>query len=631
MKCVLPLNNYRISTVRISPGCSIAPGRTFKELGVDSTMAVELRNRLNAAVGLRLPTTMVFDHPTPAALANELLTTLTDDRQVPSGSRPRAAGISEAAPIAIVAMSCRFPGGVTSPEQVWRLVAEGRNTAGDVPDDRGWDLGRAEVASLRCGGFLYDAGDFDAEFFGISPREAMAMDPQQRLLLELAWEVLERAGISHATLRHSETGVFIGVMAQDYGPRQHDAPEDLSGYLLTGNTSSVASGRIAYSLGLQGPAVSIDTACSSSLVAVHLAAQALHNGECTLALAGGATVMATPGSLMELTSQHGLAPDGCCKPFAAAADGTAFSEGAGLLLLERLPDAERNGHPVLAVIRGSAINQDGASNGLTAPNGHAQIRVVHKALDSARLSTSDIDVVEAHGTGTTLGDPIEAQAILATYGQERPADNPVWLGSVKSNIGHTQAAAGVAGVIKMVMAIRHGLIPKTLHVDEPTQHVDWSAGSVRLVTEQKVWPATGSPRRAAISSFGISGTNAHVIIEQSEPARTEIPVADIDQPVVPWLISAKSPQALRGQARRLREFARVNAEARPADIGLSLATTRDPMVHRAVVIASDREGFDQGLEALERQMPAPNLVLGGLTSGKCAFLFSGLAEVSCLA
>ncbi|HWO58470.1 MAG TPA: beta-ketoacyl synthase N-terminal-like domain-containing protein, partial [Umezawaea sp.] len=595
----------------------IDPDSSFRELGLTSLTAVELCHRISAAVGAPVSTTSAFDHPTPAALARHVRTVLSSAGPSPVDERRRSVAADE--PIAVVGMACRFPGGVSSPEDLWRLLSDGGEVIGEFPTDRGWDLAalfdpdpdKPGTSYTRRGGFLPDPGGFDAALFGISPREALMMDPQQRLLLETTWELFERAGIPTDTLRGTDTGVFAGAMHQDYAV----GADDPQGQLLTGTAGSVLSGRVSYVFGLQGPAVTVDTACSSSLVATHLASQALRSGECSLAVAGGVTIMTTPNTFVQFSRQRGLSADGRCKAFSDNADGTGWSEGSALLLLERQSDAIRNNHRIWGLIRGSAINQDGASNGLTAPNGPAQQRVIQAALTNAGLSTSDIDAVEAHGTGTTLGDPIEAQALQAIYGQDR--ENPLQLGSIKSNIGHTQAAAGIAGTIKMLLAMHHGTLPATLHAETPTRHIDWANANLRLTTETQPWPTTGRPHRAGISSFGVSGTNAHLIIEQAPPITPEV-TEHAERPN-PWVLSAHTAAALQAQAVQLLHHVEHNPDLTTADIAHTLVRHRtSTLAHRAVVLGTD------ALTALAHDTPHSQLITGTTISGHgSVFVFPG--------
>ncbi len=612
--------------------------RPFTDLGIDSLTGLELRNSLAAQTGLTLPATVIFDHPTPAAVAAQLVVLLSGaGAPVPMIT---AAGVRTEEPVAVIGMACRMPGGVDSAAGLWDLVASGTDAVGSFPADRGWDVAglfdpdpdAVGKTYTRHGGFVAQAAGFDAEFFGISAREALAIDPQQRVLLEVCWEALETAGIDPAGLAGTDTGVFVGAWSQPYGA---GGSESVEGYALTGSASSVASGRVAYVLGVQGPAITVDTACSSSLVATHLACQSLRNGESGLALAGGVTVMTTPVAFTEFARQRGLAPDGRCKAFAAAADGTGWGEGAAVLVLERLSDARRNNHPVLAVIAGSAVNQDGASNGLTAPNGPAQQRVICQAVANAGLSLDQVDVVEAHGTGTTLGDPIEAGALLATYGTARDSEHPLWLGSIKSNIGHTQAAAGAAGLMKMILALNHEMLPPTLHVDAPSPHIDWSAGTVQLLTQPMPWPQTDHPRTAAVSAFGMSGTNAHLILQQA-PVGAEVSAPAVTEPVEEslvwvWPVSARSPKALAAQAERLCRHLVSHPDLDLADVAYSLATTRAQHPYRAAITgavtsADLRQGLLGALQALSGGQPHPRVTqhhqLAHL-AGKTVFVLPG--------
>ncbi|MBL1097428.1 type I polyketide synthase [Streptomyces coffeae] len=622
------------------PPSAIDPQRPYLDYGYNSLAAVALTEELSSVCGLELPLTMLFDQPNPDAVARYLLFRMGLSDAGPA-TEPEAPseGATDGAEdlIAVVGVACRYPGGVGSPAELWRLVDEGHDAITGFPADRGWPLDELYhpdpdhpgTAYATSGGFVHAATEFDAEFFGISPREALAMDPQQRLLLEGVWEAFEDAGIDPGTLRSSRTGVFAGVSGVDYSYVARSGGAGLQGYWGIGTLPAVASGRIAYTFGFEGPALTVDTACSSSLVATHLAMRSLRHDECSMAVVGGVTVAATPTVYLEFSRQRALSPDGRCRSFAEAADGTGFSDGLGVLLLERLPDARRNGHRVHAVLRGSAVNQDGASNGLTAPNGPSQERVIRAALADAGLSPAEVDAVEAHGTATVLGDPIEAQALLATYGQERPVDRPLWLGSLKSNIGHTQAAAGVGGLIKMITAMRAEVLPATLHAEKPTMKVDWSSGAVELLTSARPWPRAERPRRAGVSAFGASGTNAHIILEEAPAEQSAEPGPppaghrpSADTPTV-WVLSGKQPSGLSAQARSLRAWLLTDPGRDPVDVGYSLATTRAPLSHRAVVVGHGRDDLLAGLDRIEHPGPGHEPVGVSARPGRVAFVFPG--------
>ncbi|HKS43631.1 MAG TPA: beta-ketoacyl synthase N-terminal-like domain-containing protein [Amycolatopsis sp.] len=629
-----------VATVTGLPSpADVDPRLAFLDLGLTSVGTLELHRRIQTATGAKISTTFAYEYPTPAALcahiesaarqktASTASPTVTHDTPRPHGAAPDPLDPDD---IAIIGMACRYPGGVTGPQQLWELVRDEVDAISAFPEDRGWpienlyhpDPEHSGTSYTKEGGFLDDVAGFDAAFFGISGHEASAMDPQHRLLLETAWEAIERAGIDPLSIRGSALGVYMGIAMQDYRPHSDEHADEMAGY-LTGLAPSVASGRIAYLLGAQGPTMTVDTSCSSSLVTLHLACQSLRNGESTMALAGGATVLASPDAFIGFSRQRGLSPDGRCKAFSAEADGTGWAEGAGVLLLERVGDARRRGHPVLAVVKGSALNQDGASNGLTAPNGLAQQDVIRKALADARLSPDDVDLLEAHGTGTVLGDPVEINAVLATYGADRSADRPLWMGSFKSNVGHSMAAAGVGGVIKSVMALRNERLPRTLHADRPTPYADWDSGAIRLLTEALPWPRRESPRRAAVSAFGLSGTNAHVLIEEAPPA----PAAGsaVEPHHVVWALSAPTRAALRAQARQYAEHARRHPEQSPAAIGRALAA-RSVFRHRAVVIGGDRGELIEGMEALAAGRTSTAVVEGAAATRKAVLVLPPTAD-----
>ncbi|MFC8538352.1 type I polyketide synthase [Streptomyces sp. NPDC057249] len=615
----------------------IDPAMAYSDYGYSSLAAVELTNRLSLATGIELPLTLLFDHPTAAAVADHLLGLLGfASAEAPETAPDPVGGANRDDPVVVVGMACRYPGGVASPAELWDVVAEGRDAVGDFPRDRGWDLDRLYSADperpgtsyARRGGFLDPVADFDAEFFGIARREALAMDPQQRLLLQTVWESLEHAGIDPARLRKSRTGVYVGSSGQDYENVARSGPGELEGYWGIGSAGSVLSGRVAYAFGFEGPALTVDTACSSSLVGVHLAVRALRSGECTLAVAGGATVMSTPKVFTEFSRQRALSPDGRCRSYAEAADGTGWAEGVGVLVLERLSDARRNHHRVLAVVAGTAVNQDGASNGLTAPNGGSQQRVLTQALADAGLRPGDIDAVEGHGTGTTLGDPIEIDALGAVFGGDRPPGRPLRLGSLKSNIGHSQAAAGVGGLIKMIQALRHETLPRTLHVDRPTPKADWADGGISLLTEPAPWPRGERVRRAGVSAFGVGGTNAHVLVAEApsdapESPAAEAPRARIPGPAVPWVISAKTPAALRAQAGRLHAHLTARPDVTPAQAGAALAHTRGHFEHRAALTGDTRAALLEAVAAVARGEEAEQVTRARAHGGRTVFVFPG--------